>query len=149
MMCDERPLIQLSQLLADTAESGQPATSGMTAMALHEKRKTARYFVAIPARIRIGTQTKQYGQNILVAETINISAGGALFHTDCRVDCRIPEGTCVSVDLNFDRLGRAKDYVRCQTVVINIIGRVLRNGPAGLSIAFDSEFRMVSYDKTA
>jgi hypothetical protein len=160
MMSHGNPLIQLSQLLEDMAECCQPAKSDMkrppldrrgrpgvnVEMAFDEdNRKAARYFVTIPARIRIGTQTKQNGQKILAAETINISADGALFD----VDCRITEGTCVSVDLNFGRLGQAKESIRRQTVVINIIGRVLRNEPAGLGIAFDSEFRMVNYDKTA
>jgi len=101
---------------------------------MEERRQLERFGLKIPASIVVrGTARKREKLNLL---TSNICSGGAFFDTSLA----LPEGTEVKIDLilPLDRLRTlAVEHPRAR---IELTGKVLRSGIAGMAVTFDPEY---------
>jgi len=124
-----------------------PALRGLIPQALvddqkqgRERRKSVRFALAVPVRIRILEPDNAVETGVINGHTMNISTGGALLKTDCA----IPAGTKVRLELLFTSLcylGGADGKTKS---VVAIGGRVVRCWSQGIAVAFDSRFSVTS-----
>ncbi len=106
-----------------------------------ERREFERFPLEVPAKL---TMTREDGQ----AETTeflteNISAGGALIHTDNPLDM----GTPVDVRLTLP-LDRLKELAG-RSVEVRLSGHVIRAAESGAVIGFDRKFKINPVGKEA
>jgi hypothetical protein len=109
-------------------------TEGHKTMPGLGKRKLERFPLELPARIFVDCDGA--GTDCLDAVTIDISAGGAFFHTDKP----LPVGTQMEVDLilPLDELKK----IEGKRANIKVKGAVIRTGERGMAILFDKKYRI-------
>jgi c-di-GMP-binding flagellar brake protein YcgR len=107
-----------------------------------EKRKMERFDLELPAKLMLLNQElKKKMADSFNLQTVDISAGGALFYTDQTV----PVGTEVKVDLTLP-LGELKK-LEGRTVRINISGSVVRSDTSGMAVSFGERYRITPLSK--
>ena len=101
-----------------------------------ERRKLERFNLHLQARIEaLLTDKKDTSPLILNLVTGDISAQGAFFTTEDSLE----KGTRVKVDL-INAPERPKTFLIKQAL-IHVTGTVLRTGPAGMAVVFDTGYR--------
>ena len=100
-----------------------------------EKRKLERFNLELPAQISLMHSNLQ---DKIDVQTSNICSSGAFF----KILRPLPVGTAVRVSLYLalNRFDALKDY--CRRSQINVTGTVIRCEPSGMSIRFDTEYKM-------
>jgi hypothetical protein len=101
-----------------------------------ERRKSVRFALAVPVRIRILESDNAIETRVISGHTMNISTGGALLKTDCA----IPAGTRIRMELMFSSLCYLGGADNSAMSVVAIGGRVVRCWSRGIAVAFDSRF---------
>jgi c-di-GMP-binding flagellar brake protein YcgR len=109
----------------------------MTVQQAMEKRKMERFDLELPATLKLfDRKLKEDQAGSFNLQTVDISAGGALFYTDHAV----PIGTEVKIDLILP-LGELKK-LEGRTAKINISGSVVRSDPSSIAVSFNEKYRI-------
>jgi hypothetical protein len=106
---------------------------------MNERRHIERFTLEIPARVVISTNDNK--KEIMELRTVNISSGGAFFHTDQNV----PEGTTVQADLILDT-DRLKELLGSMSY-IRVSGQVVRVEDEGIAVSFDNRYEIMPFKK--
>jgi len=124
-----------------------PAVCGLIPRALlddeqhgRERRKSVRFALAVPVRIRILEPDDAVETGVINGHTMNISTGGALLKTECA----ILAGTRVRMELMFSSLCYLGGANGSTKSVVAIGGRVVRCWSRGIAVAFDSRFSVTT-----
>jgi hypothetical protein len=96
-----------------------------------ERRQYLRYEVRFPAMVTHGT-----GELSCPMHTRDISASGALFHTD---RC-YPEGARVKVEITLEN--KTVEQLTGQKSCIKVIGTIVRSDADGMAVSF-AEHRII------
>ena len=128
-------------------ETMMPALCGLLPEALladpkrvAEKRNFVRFALAVPIRIRILDQHGADAAGLMKGHTMNISAGGVLLKTGSP----IPAGARVRIEMMFSSLRYLGGTEGSSKSVIAVEGRVVRSGPRGVAVAFDSRISVTA-----
>ncbi len=95
--------------------------------------------MSIPATVFVSDGVLE---EVLVAETENISSRGTLLHTDARV----PEGVKVEVELYLPADKWLALLGPTERVRVTVRGKVVRTQRDGLAVEFDRNYRIQSFD---
>jgi c-di-GMP-binding flagellar brake protein YcgR len=98
-----------------------------------ERRKYERYDLVVPAAVE--TLARTAAKRKISLKTVNVSAGGAYFHTDIA----LTEGTKVRLELLLSYDTR-KTFQNPKSARIRILGTVVRCQQDGMALRFSEDY---------
>lgn len=106
-------------------------------IAEYENRKMERFSLDLAGLLSINGRSED---GVRKFQTVDICAGGALFHTTESV----PLGAEISVDLILP-LDRFKE-IKTKRALIEVSGKVIRKENNGVAVCFDSQYKISPID---